>query len=68
MTYRVIISSEALAAAETQIDYLTKEQHAPLAAERWWRRALDGIESLSTMPHRYPVADENPCTATRYGR
>lgn len=59
MRYRVIITDGALADVEAFLDYLAVERSIPLTAERWWRKALGKIETLSTFPHRCPKAPEN---------
>lgn len=57
--YRVIISDDALTDVRRFLHYIAVEQESPLAAERWWRKALAKIDSLAAMPQRCPYAPEN---------
>jgi len=58
-SYRVEISSEALAGVEQFLDYIAMSQQSPVNAERWWRKASKAVESLRYFPHRCPLAPEN---------
>lgn len=57
--YRVIIADEALDQAAEHLRYLAVEEQQPLAAERWWNKALDCVDTLAALPHRCPLAPEN---------
>ena len=59
MTYRVIITPEALAGVEQFLDYIAIEKQSPQNAERWWRKALSLIETLDHFPQRGPLAPED---------
>lgn len=59
MKYRVIITDETLDQVERFLDYLAFDQHVPLTANRWWKKAYERICSLKKMPHRCPYAPEN---------
>jgi plasmid stabilization system protein ParE len=57
MEYRVELSDEA--EAELDAAYLFLLQKSPDAALRWYLGAQTAIRSLSNLPHRCPLADEN---------
>jgi len=57
--YRVTISDQVLNSVRDYLSYIAEEQRAPLNAVRWWKKALEKIFSLETMPHRCPYAPEN---------
>jgi plasmid stabilization system protein ParE len=59
MTYRVIISDDALAGVAEFLDFIAETQQMPLTAERWWKKALSKVETLRYMPRRCPLAPEN---------
>ena len=59
MTYRVLVSDEALDAVRAYLDYIAVSQQLPLTAARWWKRALARVETLRSMPRRCPLAPEN---------
>ena len=58
MTYRVVISNEALGAIEAQAVYLLESGAPEARVGAWMRRLLDVIDSLETWPHRFAVAEE----------
>ncbi|MEN1679694.1 MAG: type II toxin-antitoxin system RelE/ParE family toxin [Planctomycetota bacterium] len=58
-TYRVTISDEALEGVERYLDYIEEQSGTSRVAARWWEKALAGIFSLETMPHRCPLAPED---------
>ncbi len=59
MTYRVIISDDALAGVAEFLDFIAETQQMPLTAQRWWEKALAKVETLRYMPRRCPLAPEN---------
>lgn len=59
MTYRVAITDAAMADVGKFLDYLEFEKKVPLTAQRWWRKALKRVDSLSNFPHRCPKAPED---------
>ena len=59
MTYRVLVSDEALDAVRAYLNYIAVSQQLPLTAARWWKRALARVETLRSMPRRCPLAPEN---------
>jgi plasmid stabilization system protein ParE len=59
VTYRVIISDDALAGVVAFLDYIADTKQMPLTADRWWAKALAKVETLRTMPRRCPLAPEN---------
>ena len=61
MRYRVILCPDALQAIDEYVRYIAEDQHAPLNAMRWLRKALDAVDSLEHLPHRCPYAPENEC-------
>ena len=59
MTYRVLVSNDALDAVRAYLDYIAVSQQMPLTAARWWEKALARVETLRFMPRRCPLAPEN---------
>ncbi len=59
MTYNVILSSEAKQALDDHVRYIAIEKLEPMDAERWLRKALDAVETLTVFPNRCPIAPEN---------
>lgn len=59
MTYRVIIADAALESAGEFLDYLIEHSGSIETADRWWRRAIDLVDSLERMLHRCPKPPEN---------
>jgi len=56
MTYRVVVTARARADALEAFLWLA--ERSPDAAERWHLALQEVIEGLSTMPERWPVAEE----------
>ncbi len=59
MIYEVILSSEAKQALDDHIRYIAVEKLEPISAERWLKKALDAVETLTVFPNRCPIAPEN---------
>ena len=59
MSYRVVLSSEAKQALDEHIHYIAVEKMKPVNAERWLRKALVAVDTLSMFPNRCPIAPEN---------
>ena len=59
MKYRVIVSPEAFEELDGFIHYIANDQHSPLVALRWLKKALAALQTLQTFPHRCPPAPEN---------
>lgn len=56
MTYRVIIPDEVVEAISHQVRYLRAEGAPDDRLEHWLERLFEKIDSLSSHPHRFPVA------------
>jgi plasmid stabilization system protein ParE len=56
MTHRVVVTARARAEALEAFVWLA--ERSPEAAERWYLALQRAIRSLSTMPERNPVAEE----------
>ncbi len=59
MTYRVIITDDALNDARRFLTYIAVDKQSPEIARHWWIKALKAIDSLDFMPQRCPYALEN---------
>lgn len=59
MTYRVIITEQALARIDEQTAYIAVDGTAPLNAARWLSRVLAAVDTLGSMPRRCPKAPED---------
>ncbi len=59
MSYRVIITDQALARIDEQTAYIAVEAEAPLNAARWLSRVLAAADTLGSMPRRCPKAPES---------
>jgi plasmid stabilization system protein ParE len=59
MTYRVIITAQALDKISEQVEFIAVKSSAPLNAARWLERVFDAAESLESMPRRFPSAPES---------
>ena len=52
MAFRVDITEAALADAEDFVEYVRREKHDTVGAERWWNGLLDALFSLEQRPGR----------------
>lgn len=59
MKFRVVITNNALARIDEQVEYIAFESEAPLNAARWLERVLDAAATLETLPRRCPRAPED---------
>jgi plasmid stabilization system protein ParE len=50
--FRVDITDLALADAEHFVEYVRREKHDDVGAERWWNGLLDALFSLEQQPGR----------------
>ncbi len=57
--YKVVITDDALEQARKYLLYRAIDQQQPETAAKWWHKALNAIETLSSFPHRCGYADEN---------
>jgi len=57
MTFRVIIQPPAQADIEETYRWIAKS--SPQSAATWYNGLIDAIETLTTLPHRCPLAPEN---------
>ncbi len=59
MIYDVILSSETKQALDDHIRYIAIEKLEPLSAERWLKKAIEAVDTLTVFPNRCPIAPEN---------
>jgi plasmid stabilization system protein ParE len=59
MIYDVILSSEAKQSLDDHIRYIAVEKQEPVNAERWLKKALRAVDTLSVFPNRCPIAAES---------
>lgn len=59
MSYRVVITEQALARIDQQVAFIAVDAEAPLNAARWLARVLAAAEMLESMPRRCPYAPEH---------
>ncbi len=59
MIYDVILSTKAKQSLDEHIRYIAVEKQEPINAERWLRKALKAVDSLSVFPNRCPIAAES---------
>ena len=59
MIYDVILSSEAKQALDDHIRFIAVEKLEPINAQRWLKKALDAVDTLTAFPNRCPIAPEN---------
>lgn len=57
--YRVAITATARQAIDDQVAYIAEECLAPVNAAKWLGRVIQVIDGLSTLPTRFPFAEEN---------
>ncbi len=57
--YDVILSSEAKQSLDDHMHYIAVEKQEPLSAERWLKKALKAVDTLSLFPNRCPIAAES---------
>ncbi|MCW3052071.1 MAG: plasmid stabilization system protein [Chthonomonadales bacterium] len=57
--YKIILQPEAMEDIETAYNYIGRQKSIE-AAHTWARGLMDAINSLGIMPHRCPLARENP--------
>ncbi|MBQ8849029.1 MAG: type II toxin-antitoxin system RelE/ParE family toxin [Clostridia bacterium] len=60
MTYKVKLTSNALDHLKDAIGYISKALLEPEISRRWSDRIRKDISSLSHMPFRYPLVEEEP--------
>ncbi len=60
MTYKVKLTNAAFGQLKDAIGYISKVLLEPETALRWSERIQKDILSLSSMPLRYPLVDEEP--------
>ena len=52
MIYDVILSSETKQALDDHIRYIAIEKLEPLSAERWLKKAIEAVDTLTVFPNR----------------
>ena len=57
--YKVVITEDALEQARKYLLYRAIDQQQPETAAKWWHKALEAVETLSSFPQRCGYADEN---------
>lgn len=58
-TYRVVIADSVAGAIDEQADRIEAVSGSVETARRWLVAVFDAIDSLSTMPQRFELAEEN---------
>ncbi len=59
MTFEVLIAAGAKHRIREQALWIATEQAGPRVAADWLKRIDESIDSLATMPRRYPLARED---------
>src|SRR5207249_437907 len=62
MKHRVVITDEAL--QQVRQSYQWIEKNAPLAAARWFHNLMQTINSLESIPNRWPISPEGEAFGT----
>ena len=60
MDYKVKLTDHAVAQLEEAVIYISKVLQASTVAKHWAARVKKELASLSTMPARYPLTEEEP--------
>lgn len=60
MDYKVKLTDHAVAQLQEAVIYISKVLQASTVAKRWAARIKKELASLSTMPARYPLTEEEP--------
>lgn len=60
MDYKVKLTDHAVAQLQEAVIYISKVLQASTVAKHWAARVKKELASLSTMPARYPLTEEEP--------
>ncbi len=60
MDYKVKLTDHAVAQMQEAVIYISKVLQASTVAKHWAARIKKELASLSTMPARYPLTEEEP--------
>lgn len=60
MDYKVKLTDHAVAQLQEAVIYISKVLQASTVAKHWAARSKKELASLSTMPARYPLTEEEP--------
>ena len=60
MDYKVKLTDHAVSQLQETVVYISKVLQAPAVAKHWANRIKKELASLSTMPARYPLTEEEP--------
>ena len=60
MDYKVKLTDHAVAQLKEAVIYISKVLQASTVAKHWAARVKKELASLSTMPARYPLTEEEP--------
>ena len=60
MDYKVKLTDHAVAQLREAVIYISKVLQASTVAKHWAARIKKELASLSTMPARYPLTEEDP--------
>ena len=60
MDYKVKLTDHAIAQLQEAVIYISKVLQASTVAKHWAARIKKELASLSTMPARYPLTEEEP--------
>lgn len=60
MDYKVKLTDHAVAQLQEAVIYISKVLQASTVAKHWAARVKKELASLSTMPARYPLTEEDP--------
>jgi len=60
MDYKVKLTDHAVAQLQEAVIYISKVLQASTVAKHWAARGKEELASLSTMPARYPLTEEEP--------
>ena len=60
MDYKVKLTDHAVAQLQEAVIYISKVLQASTVAKHWAARIKKELASLSTMPARYPLTEEDP--------
>ena len=60
MDYKVKLTDHAVSQLQETVVYISKVLQVPMVAKHWAARIKKELASLSTMPARYPLTEEEP--------
>ncbi len=63
VTWHIKYSPKAENALKNVFDYIRVDLQSPEIATKQTNRIIDAVTKLNTMPHRYPIALQEPLTS-----